>query len=165
MHPNPVTGELQNGIAKVRYSHDAMIDLIVAEPWVSQNQLAEVFDRTPGWISQVINSDAFQARLAERKEQLIDPVLIASIKDRLNGVAARSLELIQEKLNQPAAGLLVKEDFLLRAADLATKALGYGARVPTQSTTNVAVVVQVPPKIPSAHEWAQQHAPGMVVNG
>lgn len=166
MHPNPVTGELQNGIAKVRYSHDAMIDLIVAEPWIQQNTLAEIFDRTPGWISQVINSDAFQARLAERKEQLIDPVLVASIKDRINAVAARSLELIQEKLDQPLAATMLKDDFLLRAADLSTKALGYGARAPTgNQTTNVAVVVQVPPKIPSATEWAQQHAPGMVVNG
>lgn len=162
MFPDPVTGEVKNGIAKVRYSHDAMIDLIIAEPSVTQNALAECFDRTPGWISQVINSDAFQARLAERKEQLVDPVLVASIRDRLNAVAARSLELVAEKLNAPLAGQMVSEDFLLKSAKMATDALGYGARAPTGGqTTNVAVVVQVPNKIPDAREWVTVHAPGV----
>jgi len=162
MFPHPETGEVTNGIAKVRYSHDAMIDLMIAEPSVKQNTLAEMFDRSPGWISQVINSDAFQARLAERKEQLVDPVITASIKDRLAAVAARSLELIVEKLNAPLAGQMLSEDFLLKSAKMSTEALGYGARsVPGGSTTNVAVVVQVPNKIPDAREWVTAHSPGV----
>ncbi len=162
MFPHPETGEVTNGIAKVRYSHDAMIDLMIAEPSVKQNTLAEMFDRTPGWISQVINSDAFQARLAERRELLVDPVITASIKERLTAVAARSLELIVEKLNAPLAGQMLSEDFLLKSAKMSTEALGYGARSagPSQ-TTNVAVVVQVPQKIPSATEWVTAHSPGI----
>lgn len=149
------SGDLRNGIVKVRYSHDAMIDLIVAEPTVRQNDLAVIFDRTPAWISQVINSDAFQARLEERKAELIDPVIMATIKDRLSAVANASLEKILERVVSPVTPT---DDFLLESAKLATKALGYGARE-TGGGTNVAVVVQVPPRIPSATEWLSAHSP------
>jgi hypothetical protein len=156
MFTDPSTGEITNGIARVRYSHDAMIDLLIAEPTVKQNDLAVIFDRTPAWISQVINSDAFQSRLEERKAELVDPVITASIRDRLNAVASASLSRILDKITSP---LPLTDDFLLESAKLATKALGYGAREVSGSTTNVAVVVQVPPKIPSATEWLSAHAP------
>lgn len=158
------SGEVQNGIRKVRYSHDAMIDLLIAEPTVQQNTLAQIFERTPGWISQVINSDAFQARLAERKEELIDPIIRATINDRLKAVAAKSLEHLVDRLNAPGAGLTLKDDFLFKAAELSTKALGYGAR-PEGGGSNkvqVAVVVQVPPKLPSAAEWAGRYGTQVV---
>ena len=161
MFPDPVTGEMTEGIARVRYSHDAMIDLLVAEPMITQNTIAEIFNRTPSWISQVVNSDAFQARLAERKEQLIDPVLTASIKDRLAAVAGRSLQLVLDRLQAPLydAGM-GDSDFLMKAAKLSTDALGYGARAPAAGhTTQVAVVIQVPPKIASAQEWASVYQP------
>lgn len=162
MFPDPETGEKKNGIARVRYSHDAMIDLMVAEPSVTKNRLAELFDRTPGWISQVVNSDAFQARLADRREQLVDPVLTATIRDRLASVAAKSLELIIDKLNAPLAGQTLSDDFLLKSAKMSSEALGYGARsAPQGATTNVAVVIQVPQKIQSATEWATVHSPGI----
>lgn len=155
MYRDPATGQLANGIAKVRYSHDAMIDMIVAEPTLKQNDLAVIFDRTPSWISQVINSDAFQARLEARREELIDPVLRATIKDRLTAVAASSLERILDKLSSPVTPT---DDFLIKSATLATKALGYGAR-DVGSQTNVAVVVQVPQKAASTTDWVNNHVP------
>jgi hypothetical protein len=155
MFPHPVTGELTEGIAKVRYSHDAMIDLMIAQPSLKQNDLAAMFDRSPAWISNVVNSDAFQARYHERREELIDPEIMFSIKERINAVASVSLQKVLEKLSN---GLPVSDDFALRSAKLATDALGYGSRAP-QVTTNVAVVVQVPQKIQSASEWAARHSP------
>jgi len=156
MYRDQATGTLSNGIMKVRYSHDAMIDLIVAEPSIKQNDLAAIFDRSPAWISQIINSDAFQARLEERRTELVDPVLQASIKERLNAVASVSLEKILDKLTSPLAP---SEDFLIKTAALSTKALGYGAREGGGATANVAVVVQVPPKAASVTEWVTSHTP------
>lgn len=156
MHPHPVTGELVEGIAKVRYTHDAMIDLMIGQPTLKQNDLAAMFDRSPTWISNIINSDAFQARYHERRAEIVDPELTFSVKERISAVANASLQAVLEKLTQP--GLIVSDDFALRSAKLATDALGYGSRAPTQ-TTNVAVVVQVPSKIASAAEWAAQHTP------
>lgn len=159
MFTDPETGELKNGIAKVRYSHDAMIDMIVAEPTIRQNDLAAIFDRTPAWVSMVMSSDSFQARLEARRKELVDPLILASIKDRISAVATASLDRILDKLSSP---LPASEDFLIKSATLATKALGYGAREGSSTTTNVAVVVQVPPKAASAEEWARTYAPAAV---
>ncbi len=156
MYRDQDSGALVNGIRKVRYSHDAMIDLIVAEPSIKQNDLAAIFDRSPAWISQIINSDAFQARLEERRTELVDPVLQASIKERLNAVASVSLEKILDKLT---SAVPKDDDFLIKTATLATKALGYGARDGGGATANVAVVVQVPPKAASVTEWVSAHTP------
>lgn len=163
MYTDPETGEVKNGIAKIRYSHDAMIDLIISEPTIRQNDLAVIFDRTPVWVSQVVNSDAFQARLEARRSELVDPVIAATIKDRLAAVAATSLEKVLEKIASPVQ--IVSDDFLLKTAEFATKALGYGARPQGGGgDTNVAVVVQVPAKIPSAAEWASTYAPSQTID-
>lgn len=156
MFTDPSTGDLTNGIAKVRYSHDAMIDLIVADPSIRQNDLAALFDRSPSWVSLVLSSDAFQARLSERKSELIDPEIRATINDRLSAVAQASLGRILEKLTGPLRELQT-DDFLVKSAKLASDALGYGAKGPS-TQTNVAVVIQVPPKIASSRDWANTHA-------
>jgi hypothetical protein len=156
MFTDPQTGEITNGIVKTRYTHDAMIDLIIAEPTIKQNDLAVIFDRTPTWVSQIMSSDAFQARLSERKAELIDPVIVASIQERIQAVASASLDKMLNKLTSP---LPVSDDFLIKSAKLATDALGYGARSAGGSTTNVAVVLQVPQKIASTQEWVTRATP------
>ncbi len=115
-------------IAKVRYSHDAMIDMIVANPWVSQNHLAQVFGYTPAWVSLVMSSDAFKERLAARKAELVDPALVASIEERFRAMVTRSLEVLQEKLSAPAS--VVPDNLALRAVELGAKALGLGGNAP-----------------------------------
>lgn len=161
MYTDPETGEITNGIMKVRYSHDAMIDLMIADPTIRQNDLAAIFDRTPSWISLVVNSDAFQARLEERRKELVDPALTASIKERLSAIADTCLQKVLERVSQPVQ--LVSDDYLLQTAKFATAALGYGAR-PTASVgdVNVGVVVQVPNKIASAQDWVAAHSPRQV---
>lgn len=156
MHTDITTGALVNGIAKVRYTHDAMIDLIISEPTIKQNDLAAIFDRTPTWVSLIMSSDAFQARLSERRAELVDPAIVASIQERIQAVAQASLGKILDKLSGP---LPSTDDFLIKSAKLATDALGYGARQPGGGSTNIAVVVQVPQKAASAQEWVAQVAP------
>ena len=122
----PPTYPYQAGkaIAKVRYSHDAMIDMIVAEPWISQNQLAEKFGYTAPWVSLVMSSDAFKERLAARKAELVDPAIVATLDERFKAVVQRSLEVLSEKLSAPAS--VVPDQLALRAAELGVKALGMG---------------------------------------
>jgi len=129
------------GIARVKYTHDAMIDLIISNPAISQNLLAAHFGYTASWISQVINSDAFQARLAERRGELVDPTLLASIEEQFKGVVARSLEVIREKLDNPAA--LIPNNLALRALELSARAAGYGARESTPPVSPVSVTVHL----------------------
>lgn len=111
-------------IAKVSYSHDAMIDMLIANPRISQGELANYFGYTQPWISLVMSSDAFKARLAARREELIDPAIRLSIEERFHAVVTRSQEVLLAKLSQPANQ--VSDNLALRAMELGAKALGLG---------------------------------------
>lgn len=113
-------------IAKLNYSHEAMIDLIIQAPGISQNELAAHFGYTPAWICQIIASDAFQAQLANRREQLIDPAIRLTIEERFRALVTRSLDILQEKLAMPAHQ--IPDNLALRTVELSAKALGFGAK-------------------------------------
>lgn len=143
------TESAAKAIARVAYTHDAMIDLIIDRPEIKQDQIAAQFGYTVPWVSRVMNSDAFLARLAARKKDLIDPVLILSLDEKLRAMASKSLDVVLDKLSNPS----VTADFALEAAQVSTKALGYGAR-----QANVAIqnnfVVALPQKAPDDRTWA-----------
>lgn len=122
--PAPHTG----GIQRISYTHDAMIDLIIANPIISQNQLAAHFGYTAPWVSRIIASDSFQARLAERKNEVVDPTIKATIEEGFKALVVRSMEILQEKLNKPAAS--IPDNLVLRSLELGSRAAGYGAREP-----------------------------------
>ncbi len=110
-------------IKHLRYTHDAVIDAIIENPSISQNNLAAIFGYTPGWISQVMSSDAFKNKLELRKEELVDPQIRLSLQERFNALVGRSLDVLQEKLMMPNPD----PELALRAAALGAKALGLGA--------------------------------------
>lgn len=116
----------RQAIARVRYTHDAMIDVILANPGITQNQLAATFGYTAAWISQILASDAFQAKLASRRAEVVDPVLQEAVDARLKGMMLRSIEVLSEKLNAPADN--VPAQVALRTLEVSSRALGYGAR-------------------------------------
>lgn len=146
-----------DAIAKINYSHDAMVDMIIANPGITQNALAAHFGYTAPWVSMIVNSDAFRERLAERKDDVVDPVLRMTLEERIRGAVDISLQVIQQKL-------LATENLnaAIRVLEHGSRALGYGARpnVPVQVSTYVAIV---PPKSLSAGEWQQTHAPSQAV--
>ncbi len=121
---------------KIRYTHEAMADLILENPWISQNQLAAHFGYSPAWISTVITSDGFQAFLAARKAELVDPELRLTLEERFRALTTQSLKVLQEKLARPADQ--VSDQLVLRAAELGAKSLGIGAHAPPPSPPNPA---------------------------
>lgn len=119
----PTAPVLKRGL---NYSHKALADLIIAQPGISQNSLAAAFGYSASWISTVMSSDAFQAYLAERTDELVDPTLKLAVKERFEGMMRRSLEILNEKLSRPAND--VSDQLALRAFELSSRAAGYGAR-------------------------------------
>lgn len=112
------------GIVKVSYSHDAMIDLIILEPTVSMVELGVLFGYSAGWVSRVVASDAFQARLEQRKAQLVDPHVAQSLNERLTGVVIQAVDLVSQKL-----GAEQSASFAMDALGIASTALGMGKPV------------------------------------
>lgn len=119
-------------IQKVRYTHEAMIELIIANPAVSQGELARHFGYSDAWVSTVVNSDAFKAKLALVKEELINPEIRMQINEKFRALANRSVQVLMEKLSKPVDQ--ISDQIALRAAELGAKALGLGGNAPAMTT-------------------------------
>jgi hypothetical protein len=148
------TESAAGAIAKVRYTHDAMIDLVIANPSISQNEIAKHFGYTVAWVSRIFCSDAFQARLEARKAEIVNPALTASVEERIKGVAMQSLDIIAKKLEATE-----NPDLAVKAFELTAKAAGYGARQDKLAVQNN-FVVHLPSKANDPHAWAEAHRPG-----
>jgi hypothetical protein len=128
------------GVMKLSYTHDAMVDLLIANPMISQNDLADRFGYTASWVSQILSSDAFQSRLAERTESLVDPTIRATIEERFKAIVLRSLDILATKLNKHPDQ--IPDNLALRTFELGSRAAGYGAKVdkaPVQNVTEMHV--------------------------
>lgn len=145
----------KNAIASVSYTHDGMIDLILAHPEMGQEEIARYFGYTQGWVSRVMGSDAFNARLAQRKSEVVDPKILASMEEKIKGLAHQSLDVIQRKLEATQS-----PDLAVKALELTTKALGMGARV-QNAVQNNTYVVALPEKAPSEQAWVESAKAGL----
>lgn len=116
------------GIGKVSYKHEAIIDFIIAHPGVSQNEIARQFDYSTSWISQMISSDAFQVRLAERSGDIIDPILRRDRDSMFKALLDRSYEVLTEKMALPSN--TIPDQLAMRVMEISSRAIGYGARDP-----------------------------------
>jgi hypothetical protein len=111
-------------VAKLHYTHEAMIDEIIRNPAISNDDLAEMFGYTPSWISTVQCGELFQSKLAARREEIVDPELRQSVKVQFAGLLSRSMEILRHKLNaRPEA---VPDQLALQVAKMSGQALGYG---------------------------------------
>lgn len=138
-------------IQKVRYTHDALIDSIIANPSISQGELAREFGFSQAWMSIIINSDAFQERLATRKAEIVDPTLVATVKDRLEAVAKKSLERLAERLELNSA---ISNRDLVEIAKFAVGDRNL-TREPSKGPSQSLYVVMAPPKAETTQQWVE----------
>jgi len=110
-------------LSKISYTHDAIIDVLIAHPMISQREIAARFQYTESWLSIMMASDAFKARLEMRRAELVDPTITATIEERFRALATKSLEVLQRKLEAPS----VSDNLAIQAANLAARSLGLGA--------------------------------------
>lgn len=126
---------------KLAWTHKLAIDLMIEHPEWTEKELAGYFGHTPSWVSMVVNSDAFQAKLAERRDEVLNPEVKASIEERFKVLAKNSLERLNSKLENPNAS----DNLVLRSVELAAKALGLGVR-PPPPVSPVQIAIIIPPK-------------------
>ncbi len=141
-------------IEKVRYTHDAIIDEILVDPAISQGELSRRFGFSQAWMSIIINSDAFQARLAERKGTLVDPKIQARVEERLEALANRALDRLLDR---------VESSVPLKPLELVAIAkLGVGDRAnrpAAQAQTNNLYVFTAPAVPDSSAQWLENSSP------
>lgn len=78
-------------------AHDAILDFILANPCAGLRELAAETGYTISWLSQVINSDIFQAEYARRRDGL-ECSIMQPIATRLNAVAQLAIDRIEDLL-------------------------------------------------------------------
>lgn len=126
-------------IKQLKDVHMQMMDFIQANPGCTYAQVsAACGGYSIGWISQIVNSDAFKAMLAERQIEVFGELKM-TMKDRVVGLAHASLKRLEEKIP-----VETDTDKVANVADLALKALGFGQSktpAPGGSTTNNTLIV------------------------
>lgn len=123
-------------IKKVTPTHEAMMDWMLLNPGATLAQMGAYFGYSPAWLSQVINSDLFQALYREKRGE-IDARVAMDIPAKMRGLASVALDKLVthvEKSEQP--------EFLLETADKVLHRLGYApSKGPSVSasgpTTNI----------------------------
>jgi hypothetical protein len=159
--PSPSARPDRGGPVKLNYTHEDCIDAILANPAVTQNALAARYGYTPSWISLIINSDAFQAALAKRRDEVISPELRATVEERLRTLMVESSRVLHERL----LAVNCPPNLALGVLGTASKALGYGAREQTVNI-NTSFVVALPPASKDSKEWVEgrtiEHDPAAV---
>jgi hypothetical protein len=131
-------------------SHMVIIDQLLMNPGISTTDLSVVTGYSRHWLHKVMSSDAFQAKLGERQKAICDPIILNAIKDRLNGVASRSLEIIETRLESDKVSL----ESALTVFDAMSRSLGLG-QVKTAAVNQF--VVHIPTPVANAKAWAEQY--------
>jgi hypothetical protein len=124
-HP-PVPGSFKERVQLGRLSitHDAIMDWLLANP--GKGQMAKCalhFGFTRSWLSSIVWSDAFQAKLRDKKEALFSETVVP-MRDQMNGVAQRALERLGEKVE-----VIDDPKILTDVADKMLHRLGYAPKV------------------------------------
>jgi transcriptional regulator with XRE-family HTH domain len=147
-------------IQKTSYTHEAMVELLVGNPLISQRELAQHFGYTEGWISRIMRSDAFREQVARRKDELIDPVVLQTIEDRLAALVDLSTNVLMENLEAKRS-----TDAALKALEISARALGYGVSKGASVQVNQQFVVAMPAKEENSTKWVESHKPVVVIDG
>ena len=133
-------------------TYDAIIDFVLSNPRATRKEIATAFGyKSEQSITILINSDAFQARLHARREDLIDPLILGNVQDRIKGLADKSIAILEQKLEGSADG-----NFALKVLEVTQKSQDYGAKPPG---VNAQFVVNLPGPASSSDEWMRKFAP------
>jgi hypothetical protein len=114
-----------------------MVDQILINPAISNEELALMFGYSPSWISTVVVSDIFQAKLAARREEIIDPEIRSSVRTQFKGLLERSMEILRKKMDMPADK--VPDQLAVQVAKMASTSLGFGVKETRVSVTETHV--------------------------
>lgn len=110
-------------IQKVRPTHEAIMDFIIANPGPAlQRRCATAFGLTEAWVSVIINSDAFQAKYRDRRDELF-AANIVPLHEKMLGVAHLGVDKLGDFMSQST-----DPDFVKDATDKLLHRLGYAPK-------------------------------------
>lgn len=140
-YPAPRTYQENKELLGFQPWYEEIIDLILWNPRIRNEEIAERLSTSQQYICLIRNSDSFRARFAQRRA-LLSEARTEALVGRLTSVADRSLELISEELDPSrTSSRRPKLERLIDLMDKSLNRLGYGAK--TSEVVNNQVVQQV----------------------
>jgi len=121
-------------ILEVSHRHDAIMNFMLANPTAKLGDVAAEFAVTQPWLSCIIHSHAFKAKLREKQEMMFGD-LAATITEKLEAVAHATLDNLLDHALATTAGPMMN----LEIADKVLHRLGYAPKtspVPGAQTFN-----------------------------
>ena len=119
---------------KLNYRHEAILNWLILNPDKTQNDCCAALNYTPAWLSQVINSDMFQAAYKERCAE-VGIMAVHTINAQLAGVTSMVLTKTMEKVQTNPS-----ERFLGDTLRTCLAGLGYSANPSGNGQSPVTVV-------------------------
>lgn len=120
-------------LRNISYTHEALINWMLENPDRPLRDAAAYFGYTQAWISTVIHSDIFQAKLGARQEAVFAQIA-TDIPSKLRTAANIALERVTLKLEETEdAG------FLLDATDKLLHRMGFAPNGSLTKTINMQV--------------------------
>ncbi|HYE38143.1 hypothetical protein [Methylocaldum sp.] len=106
-------------VKSLSHTHDMVINWMITNPEKALRECADYFGYSQAWLSTLIHTDLFQAKLKERQEQVFSHIA-SSVPEKLNALA----DVVTEKLTTT---LQRTEDpkFVLDAFDKIMHRAGY----------------------------------------
>jgi hypothetical protein len=125
----------ENQVAKLRIPHHAILDLMLANPFMTQNDIAKEAGYSVSWLSVLVNSDSFKSELNKRRTELNEVLAVeiqtdvtANLRSLALGGINKTKELIANSINL---------EQVTSATESALKLLGYGEQKKPQDPSNV----------------------------
>lgn len=125
----------ENQVAKMRIPHHAIMDMMLANPFMSQAEIAQRSGYTANWISILVNSDSWKSELSKRRGELNETLALeiqtdvtANLRSLALGGINKTKELIANSINL---------EQVTSATESALKLLGYGEQKKPQDPSNV----------------------------
>lgn len=145
-------------IASINYSHEAIADLMITNPQMTQNEIAATLGLTAVWLSQVINSTLFRDYYANRRKGF-EGELNDAVKARTLQLTLSALDKLADVLDKPAEEL---DDRVV--VDSVDKLLKYNPTLNPRTANAVAPVVltqnnfSINPEMLNAAQRARERA-------
>lgn len=118
----------ENQIEKMRLSHHAIIDLMIANPWMTQVEVAQASGYSANWVSILINSDVFKSEVNRRRKEMDSAITNVMASDIQTDITAnlRSMALAGITKTSNLIASSTNLDQVANATEFALKSLGYG---------------------------------------
>lgn len=122
-------------INKLAPKHHAIMDYMLANPQMKLKHVAEHFGVTQAWLSTIIHSECFQSLLSKKHEEIFKTTIIP-LKDKIAGLAHRTVERLSDKVE-----VIEDPKALKDIGELALKSLGYGVKTNIQAGDNANIML------------------------